>query len=392
MTVSLIGTNMRVVAVPWLVFQLTDSSVAVGLVGLAEVVPLLIFSIFAGALVDRVERRGLIARMQLSMMATVAVLAILSTMDRPPLIAIYGLTALAAALSAIERPARTAMLPELVPAGKVPAAFALRQVSFQTTHIVGPALAGIVIASIGVTWVFVIDAVTYLASLFVLQWLPRSRASTSEEETALDSLRTGLRFTVSSRLVMSIFAIDLVAMIFGMPRAVFPALAAHTFDINAAGVGFLYSAVSVGAVLGALTTGWVGKIQRQGLAVVIAVGLWGLAITLAGFSTFSLVLTLFFLALAGAADAISAVFRGAMLVQETPSYLWGRVSSVNLMVVVGGPLIGDFEAGLVAGVLSPAASIVIGGLACLLGTGVVAARSPLVGYRKPSVPLTSAKD
>jgi MFS family permease len=383
MTVSLIGTNMRVVGVPWLVFQLTNSSVAVGLVGLAEVVPLLVFSIVAGAVVDRVERKSLIARMQLGMMVTVGCLALLATADRPPLWAIYGLTAVASALSAIERPARTAMLPQLVPEGKLPAAFALRQLSFQTTQIIGPALAGLVIASVGVTWVFVLDAVSYLASLFVLRWLPRSRPEANADQSPVDSLKEGLSFAFRTPLVWSIFLIDLVAMIFGMPRAVFPALAAHTFHIGAKSVGLLYAAPSVGAVIGALTTGWVGRVRRQGMAVLLAVGAWGLAITLAGLSVFSLSLTLFFLALAGAADAISAVFRGSMLVQETPAELWGRVSSVNLMVVVGGPLIGDFEAGLAAGFVGPAGSVVIGGIACLLGAAFVATRSPLRRYVKP---------
>jgi len=383
MTVSLIGTNMRMVGVPWLVFELTDSSVAVGLVGLAEVVPLLVFSIFAGAIVDRVERRGLIARMQLSMLATSGLLAVLSFSDRPPLVAVYALTALASSLSAIERPARTAMLPRLVPEGKLAAAFALRQLSFQSTLIVGPALAGLVIASVGVQWVFVIDAVSYVASLFVLRWLPRDRPENNQEQSPFDSLREGLRFTFGTRLIMSIFAIDLIAMIFGMPRAVFPALAKHTFAIGAGGAGLLYAAPAVGAVIGALTTGWVTRIHRQGMAVVLSVAVWGGAITLAGLSTAWLPVTLVFLAAAGAADAISAVFRGAMLVQETPAQLWGRVSSVNLMVVVGGPLIGDFEAGVVAGVTSPATSVVLGGLVCLAGTLVVALLSPLMRYRKP---------
>jgi MFS family permease len=271
-----------------------------------------------------------------------------------------------------------------VPEGKLPAAFALRQLSFQTTQIIGPALAGIVIASVGVMWVFVFDAVSYLASLFVLRWLPRSRPERTSELSPVDSLKEGLSFVRRTPLVWSIFLIDLVAMIFGMPRAVFPALAAHTF--GAKSVGLLYAAPSVGAVIGALTTGWVGKVKRQGMAVLLAVGAWGLAITLAGLSIFSLALTLSFLALAGAADAISAVFRGSMLVQETPADLWGRVSSVNLMVVVGGPLAGDFEAGVVAGMVGPAGSVVVGGLACLIGAALVATRSPLRRYRKPADP------
>ncbi len=372
---------MRVVGVPWLVFQLTDSSVAVGLVGLAEVLPLLVFSLFAGAIVDRVERRGLIAITQVGQMVTVAILALLATLEHPPLFAIYALTAIASGIGAIDRPARTAMLPHLIPEGKLPAAFAIRQLSFQSTNIVGPALAGVVIAGFGVVWVFWIDAVTYVAALVAMRWLPRNQPEHDREQSPLEALREGLAFAFKTPVVLSIFVIDLIAMIFGMPRAVFPALATHTFDIGPEAAGLLYAAPSVGAVVGALTTGWVGRIDRQGFAVILAVSAWGAAITLAGFSTFSFVLTLFFLAVAGAADVISAVFRGAILVQVSPDRLWGRVSSVNLMVVVGGPLVGDFEAGLVAGAIGPVGSVVAGGLACLVGTAAVA-RSPLSRYRK----------
>jgi MFS family permease len=175
-------------------------------------------------------------------------------------------------------------------------------------------------------------------------------------------------------LISSIFVIDLIAMIFGMPRAVFPQLADETFGLGAAGLGLLYAAPSAGALLGALTTGWVKHVRRQGIAVVLAVAVWGAAIAAAGLSLFSLLLTLTFLAIAGAADVVSAVFRGTMLLEATPVNLRGRVQALNQMVVSGGPRIGDLEAGLVAGAIGAGPSVVVGGLACLVGTGVVATR------------------
>jgi hypothetical protein len=170
-----------------------------------------------------------------------------------------------------------------------------------------------------------------------------------------------------------------------MPRAVFPALADQTFDVNATGLGLLYAAPSVGALLGALSSGWVRRVQRRGIAVLAAVAAWGTAITMAGLALFSFPLTLFCLAVAGAADVVSAVFRGSMMLEETPDELLGRVNGLNLMVVAGGPRLGDVEAGLVAQLIGPGDSVVVGGIACLAGTLIVGASSaPLRRYRTAS--------
>ncbi|MDQ4064446.1 MAG: MFS transporter, partial [Actinomycetota bacterium] len=166
--------------------------------------------------------------------------------------------------------------------------------------------------------------------------------------------------------------IDLVAMIFGMPRAVFPALSETTFGLGPQGVGILFAAPAIGALIGALTTGWVTSVRRQGLAVLLAVTGWGAAITLAGLSTFSIALTVVFLAIAGAADVVSAVFRGTILLETTPEPLLGRMNALNIMVVTGGPRLGDVEAGLVAGLVGVVPSIIFGGVACLVGTAAVA--------------------
>ena len=367
---------MRLVAVPWHVYELTGSVVAVGLIGLAEVLPLIVFSLVGGAAADRAERRGLIARMQLGMMASAVLLTVVSLMPRPSIVLIYALVAVSSALEAIERPARTAMLPSILPEGKMPAALAVRQVSFQTTQIVGPAIGGILIASLDVTWVYALDAATFVAALIALRWIPPVMPDVTAGQSPLDAVREGLAYAVKTPLILSIFVIDLIAMIFGMPRAVFPALARHTFDGGARIVGLLYAAPAVGALSAALLSGWVKRIRRQGVAVIVAVAAWGLAITLAGLTTFSLLLTLVFLAIAGASDVVSAVFRGTMLLEATPDRLRGRVSSLNLMVVIGGPRFGDVEAGLVAGAVGAPASVALGGAACLLGTGILAVVAP----------------
>lgn len=373
---------MRVVAVPWQVYELTGSVVAVGLIGLVEVIPLILFSLIGGAVADRTERRGLIARMQLGLMVSAGLLALVSLMERPSLWLIYGLVAISSSMEAIERPARTAMLPSLLPEGRMPAALALRQVAFQTTQIAGPAIGGILIATLSVTWVFTLDALSFTAALVALRWIPTVLPELTHDQSPVEAVREGLAFALKTPLLLSIFVVDLIAMIFGMPRAVFPALAQNTFGGGARVVGLLYAAPAVGALTAALLSGWVKRVRRQGVAVLVAVAAWGTAITLAGFSTFSLVLTLVFLAIAGAADVISAVFRGTMLLEATPDRLRGRVSSLNLMVVIGGPRFGDVEAGLVAGAVGAPASIAIGGAACLVGTAVLAAAAPaLRGYR-----------
>jgi predicted MFS family arabinose efflux permease len=391
--ISHLGSNMRLVAVAVQVFEITGSTVAVGLVGLVEVVPLIVFSILGGAMSDRSDRRALIFRTQLGLMATSLVLAYISFGSDPSVLWIYALTAIASGLNAIDRPARTAMTPNLVPPDKLAAAMALRQVVFQTTLILGPALGGVMIASLGgaVEWVYLFDGLSFIAAIVVLRWVPPSVPSIDPGQSHLQSVREGMGYVFRNPLALSIFGIDLIAMIFGMPRAVFPELAKETFGMGPEGVGLLFAAPSVGALVAALTTGWVSSVRRQGVAVLWAVAAWGMAITLAGLSVFSLALTLLFLAAAGAADVVSAVFRATMLQTTTPDVLRGRVSAFNLMVVTGGPRIGDFEAGLVGGIAGAPASIVVGGLVCLVGTGAMAVWSPtLARYRTEEREAVSA--
>ena len=378
---SFIGTQMRFVAVPWQIFQLTHSTAMVGLIGLVELGPLIFFSLLGGTAADRTDRRRLIIRLQLSMMATSIAFVLMSLADRPSVLLIFALTGIASALSAMERPARTAMIPDLVGSDKISAAMAVRQLAFQVTAIVGPAVAGTLIAVVDVTWVYVLDALSFVAALTAFLWIPVLPLRVSSGESSWTAMRDGLSFVFRTPVLLSILAIDFVAMIFGMPRAVFPALADGTFNMGAEGLGLLYAAPSVGALIGVLFTGWVPQVNRQGLTVLVSVAVWGAAITLAGLSLFSLSLTLFFLAAAGAADVVSAIFRSTMLQETTPPQLRGRVNAVNLLVVTGGPRLGDVEAGAVATVTSPQASIVIGGVLCVLGAAALAAPTALRSQR-----------
>ncbi len=368
--VSLTGGQMRIVAIAWQVFRITDSTVAVGLIGLVEIVPLIAFSMIGGAIADSMDRRKLMAQMQIGLTLSSLGLAFIASSDSPSVLWIYGFTALTSALTAIDGPARSATVASMLDSKQMPAAMALRQVVYQITQMVGPAIGGVLIASFDLSVVFLLDALTFVVALVALRWVPANLPE-SGDSTRLESIREGLRFALRTPVLMSIFSIDLVAMIFGMPRAVFPALASRTFGMGAAGLGLLYAAPAAGALIAALTTGWVGRIRRQGRAVLWAVTLWGVSIALAGLSLFSLPLTLFFLAVAGGADVISAIFRGTILQVVTPNALLGRTNSVNIMVVTGGPRLGDMEAGVLAGVVGAPASVVIGGVVCLVGTAAV---------------------
>jgi hypothetical protein len=393
--VSLIGTHMRTVAVAFQMFALTKSTAAVGLVGLAEVVPLILVSIVGGPLVDTFDRRKIMAGAQLLLIADSVALAALSLWGVPGPGALYALVAVGSAVTAIDGPARSSAIPTLVPPDQLPAALALRQVLYQTTHIAGPALGGLllgILANVG--WIYVLDAMTFVAAFVALRWMPalRPREPMEREQSpsaqlGLAAIREGLSYARRSSVLMSIFIIDLVAMIFGMPRAVFPALADGTFAVGPFGLGLLYAAPSAGALIGALTTGWVSRVRRRGVAVLVSVAVWGAAITIAGFSLHSFILTLFWLGVAGAADVISAVFRGTILLEVTPNPLLGRMNALNLMVVTGGPRLGDVEAGFVAQAVGAGPSVVIGGVACLAGTVIVGTRfRSLRDYLPPEAP------
>jgi MFS family permease len=372
--VSTVGRQITLVALPFQVFQLTRSSLAVGLIGLAEVVPLVASSVGGGPLVDRFDRRRILLATEVGLAATTALLLAGALAGDPPLGFLYGVAALHAAISGLNWPTRAAAVPHLVAREQLPAAMALNQVLFNASTIVGPALAGLLIAQ-GLPWAYGTDLATFagsIAAAALLRPLPPRRDGEAVPRSGLGAVAAGFAYLRRERLLVATFVIDLVAMVFGMPRAVFPQLAEEVFRVGARGLGLLYSAPAVGALLGALTAGWVGRVRRQGVAVIVAVVLWGAGITGFGLSGDLFPLALLFLAGAGAADVVSAVFRGTILQVTVPDALRGRISAVNMMVVAGGPRLGDVEAGAVAALVSPWFSVVSGGVACVVGALFVA--------------------
>jgi predicted MFS family arabinose efflux permease len=312
------------------------------------------------------------------MAATSVALALNAASGRPRLWPIYVLAALAAGLNGIDLPTRNAMVPGLVGRDLFPSAAALGQVLFQVGQVAGPALAGLVISRISLAAAYWLDAASFglgMAAIAALRPQPPEGGGT---RASLGSVGEGLRYLRGRRLLVSTFLIDIDAMVFGMPRALFPALGTGLFGGGAATVGLLYAAPGAGALVGALLTGGVGRVRRQGLAVVVAVLLWGTSIAVFGLVPW-LPLGLALLAVAGAADVVSAVFRNTILQLSVPDGLRGRLSSVHIAVVTGGPALGDAEAGAVAALTTPRISVVSGGVACVLGVLLLVRKVPELG-------------
>ncbi|HKR99640.1 MAG TPA: MFS transporter, partial [Candidatus Dormibacteraeota bacterium] len=248
---------------------------------------------------------------------------------------------------------------------------------FEVGLIAGPALGGLVIARLGLAAAYGIDVATFAAALVAVALLPPQRPSVEQHEPPIAALRRGLQFARGQPVILGGFAMDLAAMIFGLPRAVFPVLAATTFHTGVQGLGFLYAAPGVGAAVAAFTTGWISRSHRLGRIIVVTITVWGVAVIAFGFAT-ALWLALLLLAIAGAADSLSAVCRNTIMQTIAPDELRGRLTSVYFMVVVGGPYIGDVEAGAVASATSAQISVVSGGVLCLFGLAAAALFFPAV--------------
>lgn len=369
--ISGMGNQITRVALPFQVYVLTGSTLAIGALTLFQLVPILLFALGAGSLADAVDRRRLLMVTQAGLAACSLLLTMLALSGDPPLAGIFAVAFVAAGLGAVDQPTRSSAIPRLVPAERLPAAIALNQLNFQTASIIGPAVGGVLIATVGIAGAYAVDVVSFLATLTALVVIRPLPPLAGAARPGLAAITEGLRFARRKRAILGSFAIDLNAMVFGMPTSLFPILALDVFRTGPAGFGLLAAAPAVGSFLGALFSGWVTSVQRIGRAIVLAVVGWGLAITAFGLVTFSFPLALLFLALAGAADVVSAVFRSTLVQLETPDSLRGRIMSIHGLVVTSGPRLGDMEAAGVAALVGPQAAVVSGGVLCLLGVVAV---------------------
>jgi MFS family permease len=375
-TVTGLGTQAALVALPYQVYVISRSAFLTGLLGLVELGPLIVLSLFGGALADRFDRRRLLLLAQIALVLVASGLAAAALLGTPPLWLLYVLAGLGTAAAAVERVTSSAIVPNVVRPERLRGALALTFGLYNLTMVIGPALGGLLISVAGVEGAYIADAVTcagmVLAAYMMSAQPPREQ---EEREPIFRSIATGLRFVRGERALVGSFVIDLCAMTFGMPRALFPVLSLTVYDAGAAGTGALFSAVAAGATVAALTTGWLNDARWLGRIVLGSVAVWGLAIALAGVTT-SLVVAIALLATAGAADSVSAVCRTTISQTLTPDRLRGRMSSVFSLVVASGPRLGDIESGSVAAVATPRASVISGGVACVVSVGLVAALFP----------------
>ncbi len=374
-TVSAMGTQITAIALAYQVYALTRSTFDVGLLGVAVLVPLVLVGLLGGSLVDAVDRRRLVL-ITSSVMATSSVLlAVQAFTGAARVWPLYLLAALTGGASALDQPARSTFIPRLLGTEQVAAASALGQLSMNLSLTGGPLLGGLLIVGPGLGWAYSVDAVSFAAALAAVVRLPAMRPDGASVRPGLRATAEGLAWVRRHPVVMMTFLVDIDAMVFGMPRALFPAMAATRYGGGGTTLGLLSAAPAVGAVVAAVLSGPLSRVGRQGRGVLVSVAVWGAAI--AGFGlTRSLGAGLGFLAVAGAADMVSGVFRSTILLTAAPDELRGRLQGVFFVVVAGGPRLGDVESGSAASLVGLGPAAWSGGLLCLVGLAALALAVP----------------
>ena len=368
---------MRLVALPYQIYVLTGSPFHVGLLGLFQAIPLISLPLLGGVLADRADRRRVLIATQSGLALSSLVLALVTQFGSTELWILYALTAVSASFSAFDQPARGSLVPTLVERSELPAAIALNQMLYQTAAVVGPAIGGLVIASFGVAAAYWVDTMTFAAAIAAAIAITAPRQVLAAPQSIVESLVEGVMYVLRQRLLFSTMVLDLAAMFFGSIRALMPFYAEQVFKVGAAGLGLLFAAPGVGALVAVLTSGWVSRVRRPGVAVLVAVCLWGLAIAAFGLVTGELfILGLVLLAIAEAADVLSAIFRHTILQGVVREELRGRLTAMNGLFVIGGPNLGQVRAGAVAALASPPFAVVSGGLLCVLSAIAVAFWAP----------------
>jgi len=362
--VSMFGSMITYVAVPYQVFELTHSSFLVGMLGASQLIPLLLFALWGGAYADAMDRRKLLVVSEIVMTAGSLALAINGMLAHSSVVLIFAVSAMMSACNGFHRPALDAMTPRLVDREDLTAVSALNFFRFSISAIGGPALGGVCMAALGYPVTYMIDVLSFLVSLISLAAIRRMPPSDRASRPGIQSIVEGLKYALGRPELIGTYVVDMVAMTFAMPMALFPSMAVAWGGAKAA--GWLYSAMSFGSLFTTIFSGWTSKVNRHGAAVVIAAAIWALAIVFVGFSS-SLPLAVVCLAMAGAADSVSGVFRGTIWNETIPSDLRGRLAGVEMISYLSGPLLGNARAGWVASISSNTISIVSGGVICFVG-------------------------
>ena len=367
--ISYLGSMITYVAVPFQIKELTNSYVAVAISGLIEIVPLVIFGLYGGVLADAIDRKKLIWITEALSLTFTGLLLVNSLLNSPSIILIYVVSGLFAAVSGLRQPAMQAALPRLVDHEDMTAAAALMSIRWQTGVIIGPTIGGILISTFSVAVGYAADIATFVVSLILLAMMSNIPASKEAEKPSLAALFDGIKYAFSRKDLLGTYLIDLAAMFFAMPTALIPFWADQLGSTWA--LGLLYAAGTVGSIAVTLTSGWTKEVRFYGRAIMWAAMGWGAAIALAGATNY-LALVLLFLALAGASDMVSALFRSAMWNQTIPDNLRGRLAGIELLSYSLGPLAGQMRAAGMAAAFSLTFSVTAGGIICMISVGVLA--------------------
>lgn len=367
-TVSFIGTMITSVALPYQIYHLTQSTLMVGLLSLFQLLPLLVTALLGGVLADRYHRRKMLLISELLLSIGCLALGMNSALATPHIWVIFVVSAMMSAITGLHRPALDSITQQIVSKKDLPAVGIISTFKFSVCMIAGPALGGLLISHSGIVTTFLVDFGTFALSLFTLLMMTNiPKPIPTKDESTFAALKSGCKYALSRQELVGTYTVDFVAMIFGMPNALFPAIA-QSYG-GAQTLGLLYAAPAVGAVIVSFFSGWVQQVKRHGAAIAIAATLWGVSIIGFGLSK-NFMLALFFLALAGGFDAISGVFRMVMWNETIPNQYRGRLAGIEMISYLSGPRLGDTEAGLVAAAFGITASIVSGGILCIAGVGI----------------------
>ncbi|HZM92556.1 MAG TPA: MFS transporter [Vicinamibacterales bacterium] len=395
--VSMAGSMMQSAAILWHVSVLVDPAqrgLALGFVGLVRVVPIVVFSLVAGVVADAHDRRRLMLFTQTGMLISAALLAWAAFAGVRAVWPIYALAATGAAFGTFDNPARQALIPTLVPAADLPNAISLNAIMFQTASVVGPAAGGVLIGELGIGWAYAFNAASFLcviAAVLLMRGVP-GNAEGSAGRISLAAAIEGLRFVFKTPLIRSTMLLDFFATFFASATALLPIFAQDILHVGARGYGVLSAAPSAGAIIASLVmVRAVDHIERRGPVLLWAIAFYGLATAVFGFSRL-FALSFLCLAITGAADTVSMVIRNLVRQLATPDHIRGRMTSVNMIFFMGGPQLGELEAGLVASAWGPVLSVVSGGLGCLFVTAAVAARAPQLREYRASVHLVPSDE
>jgi MFS family permease len=372
--ISFVAGEVTWVAVPYQLFQLTHSTLAVGLLYLTTLVPLLVAPIVGGAVADAVDRRRLLLASEVGFALVSVALAVNASLAHPQVWALYVLDFLGTLVFGFGTPSMRSLLPRIVEEEQLVAANALESLYSNFAAVAGPAAGGLIIAGVGLTGTYLIDVASFGASLASIWMLPPLPPSSEADRPSARSIVDGFRYVRRQPVVLGIFLVDTNAMIFGMPMALFPAIGEH-FGGGSKTVGFLFAAPYAGALVASIFSGPLAHIRRQGLGVLVAAAAWGAALVAFGYAN-ALWLALAMLAVAGAADFVSAVLRSTIVLVATPDAMRGRITGIEFTQVAAAPTLGNVEAGVVASLTSLRFSIVSGGVACVAGCGLLALAIP----------------